>query len=259
MKDIIENIIATFKRNEEKINKAIEENNIDIDFDLGKIAKIIRKFETSTVIPQNQNLIFITNGNPYSTVILCMQALQSSSKIIISTQNRMMHLNKLLVSLFAINFQNKKPKYNPNISTDDLVEHIEKYPKNKIIIVDDKNKWFHLKAIEIPVKYCSMISIDLYFDSEEYNNMVDIIDTYCEKNYINLNIIKDEELTLNDIIEDSYDKNSSNVFIILTKDERKFETVKEEIKDKLIYMNHNPFNRYEVDIVNHIINQKIKL
>ncbi len=95
----------------DKIIDQIEEYKVDImdlaikeklpNFSVEKIKEIIIDYKNKKKQVTKQNQIAITNGNPYTTVILLMEAIASESKITIYNQNNLNKLNQKILDIIA--------------------------------------------------------------------------------------------------------------------------------------------------------------
>ena len=95
----------------DKIIDQIEEYKVDImdlaikeklpNFSVEKIKEIIIDYKNKKKQVTKQNQIAITNGNPYTTAILLMEAISSESKITIYNQNNLNKLNQKILDIIA--------------------------------------------------------------------------------------------------------------------------------------------------------------
>ena len=255
MNKLLEKIIENFNSNEEAFKKAIDADEVNCDFNLKKAVAIIGSYDKFKQSVLNLKLIAITNGNPYSTIVLCLQSILNKSKIIICPNNVNNALNSTIVSIIGECCpKTNKPEFSNRLSVEDLADYSANYPRMNIMIVDDISEFTQLLKLNLPVRYVPIFSLDLFYDSNDFSSSVNTIDIYCDKHYINLNIISDANLEKLLIRENK--ETSSRSVLILTSDTSKFEGVKKELESKIVYMNFNPFDIYEKEIVDQIIATK---
>jgi hypothetical protein len=147
-----------------------------------------------------------------------------------------------------------KPEFSNRLSVEELADYSANYPRMNIMVVDDIPEYTQLLKLNLPVRYVPIFSLDLFYDSNDFSSSVNTIDVYCDKHYINLNITSDANLERL-LIKESKETSSRSV-LILTSDTTKFEGVKKELDTKIVYMNFNPFDIYEKEIVDQIIATK---
>ena len=255
MNKLLIKIIESFNSNEEALKKAIEADETHCDFSLKKAVDIISAYDNFKQSVLSLKLIAITNGNPYSTIVLCLQSILNKSKITICPNNVMNGLNSTIVNIIGECCpKTVKPEFSNRLSVEELADYSANYPRMNIMVVDDITEYTQLLKLNLPVRYVPIFSLDLFYDSNDFSSSVNTIDVYCDKHYINLNITSDANLERL-LIKESKETSSRSV-LILTSDTTKFEGVKKELDTKIVYMNFNPFDIYEKEIVDQIIATK---
>ena len=83
MNKLLEKIIENFNSNAEAFKRAIDTDEVNCDFNLKKAVDIIASYDKFKQSVLSLKLIAITNGNPYSTIVLCLQSILNKSKITI--------------------------------------------------------------------------------------------------------------------------------------------------------------------------------
>ena len=233
----------------DKIIDQIEEYKVDImdlaikeqlpNFSVEKIKEIIIDYKNKKKQATKQNQIAITNGNPYTTAILLMEAISSESKITIYNQNNLNKLNQKILDIIAGEIDIK----------------IEPELVNRLEISD------------LSVENMQILSINLYVDTDQLNSIKNAMIEYCNKNYMKMTLFesnsseekekskeadKSKEITTK-LIETNIENNSSKATIILTKNEERYKKLQEKFKNEKIYINMNPFDTIEQKIAKQII------
>ena len=135
----------------DKIIDQIEEYKVDImdlaikeklpNFSVEKIKEIIIDYKNKKKQATKQNQIAITNGNPYTTAILLMEAISSESKITIYNQNNLNKLNQKILDIIAGEIDIKiEPELVNRLEISDLEERARSTKNTKILVVDDIEK-----------------------------------------------------------------------------------------------------------------------
>ena len=194
----LNDIIQSFKINEDNIKKAIKVDNTDFKFNINKAIDILNRFREFETGFLNKKSLVVTNGNPYITIILCMQAISQNISLCINVQDTMVELNKAIVDIFET-YLNQMGIKVVNYMT---VEEFKNTEADDIVVIDDKSKFNFLKdELRIKVRYVSLLSIDLYTDLDDDSSLTNTINDYCSQRFIGLDIHKNE--TLDDFVEET--------------------------------------------------------
>ena len=252
MKSIIDKIIDQIEEYKVDImDLAIKERLVD--FSVEKMKQIIIEYKIKPKQGKKQNLIAITNGNPYVTVILIMQSIISESKITIYNQGNLNKLNQKIIDIISGEIDIKlEPTLETKLEIDDLEEYVKPNKKTKILVIDDVQKTEILKTMGLSAQNIQILSINLYVDTDELNSIKEAMINYCNKNYIKMKLLKTTEITLQSIKED-LENYPCNIILILTKNEGRYKNLQENLKNKKIYININPFDSIEQEIATQII------
>ena len=262
----------------DKIIDQIEEYKVDImdlaikeklpNLSVEKIKEIIIDYKNKKKQATKQNQIAITNGNPYTTAILLMEAISSESKITIYNQNNLNKLNQKILDIIAGEIDIKiEPELVNRLEISDLEERARSTKNTKILVVDDIEKCELLRVMGLSVENMQILSINLYVDTDQLNSIKNAMIEYCNKNYMKMTLFesnpsgkeekskeadKSKEITTK-LIETNIENNSSKATIILTKNEERYKKLQEKLKNEKIYINMNPFDTIEQEIAKQII------
>lgn len=254
--NFIEKLKEEFKNNWNQILESLKKDECEEIISLEKIIQILEEYKKFDKKNLKLNMIAITNSNPYNFIILSMQAINYKTNIVIYNQGKLDNVHTKIAEIINKITKKEYVKLKTELSNKDLENYQNEYQGFDIMCVDDYEKYLILKNMGLNVKYYPIFSIDLYSDSDEYDSIVNAIEFYSKKRYINLNIVKNE-FTKKTIIKKS-NSETSRVIIILTKKEKEYEELEEILKEKIIYINYNPFDRYEEDVVKQIVSSKLK-
>ena len=238
----LNDIIAAFNSNREKLEKASNIDNSDFKFNFDKSIDILNKFrEFKSTFLEKESLV-VTNGNPYITIILCMQAISQNISLCINIQDTMFELNHAIADVFGLYLNDDGPKVVKYMN----VEEFKNINADDIVVIDDKSKYFFLRdELKIKVRYASLLNIDLYTDFDN-SSITNTINDYCNQKFIGLDIHKNE--SLDDFVEETNKYEGGNIALILTKEHINQMDISDKLPDKKVYFNCNPFAKIEVDV-----------
>ncbi len=263
MNKLADKIFKLLELHKAKIKESVKADNADYEFDFEKLKKEIMAFENYTPKKSLANdYLFLTNGNPYTTVILICYAVFNNVNVTIDTNRELPTLNKLLVDIFndLTYIQKDENDYRSgqyqivqsnHLTIKQLIDLIDKYKINDIYVVDDYKKCQQINSYKLNGVYLPIFSIDLYSNSKKYRVMETAIEEHCQNNYININIYNNEDD--NAIILRSRRADSSNGILLLANKEAEAKLIALKIKNKKVYINYNPFDTFETDMVEYFI------
>ena len=247
MKENKSKILSLLMENKSQINIAVKEDGREFEFDIDKVKKIISSVSNKKANIQKQNRIIFTNGNPYTSIAVLYKAVEANDKVILCTEGKLSNLNKQLVRIFNQLCAKKMLEYKKDIKIRDLYLTTEKKSDILVTVIDNVNKYKELLDFGFNVDYKSMFTIDIYYDSEDYEDMVGIVEEYAISKYMDLNVFYDK--SYEEMVIRSGSELSSLSLLILTKDPEKFDSLKDKFKEKNVYINYNPFDDYEENAI----------
>lgn len=256
MKENKSKIFLLLEENKSQINIAIKEDGRVFDFDDKKLKKIITRIESknnkkSKKIKQDKNgKIVYTNGNPYTTIYVLLKAALEGNKVILCTNGVLENLNKQLVRIFNQLSSKKLFNYKSDIKVKELYLTIEKKNDIDIEVYDNINVFIELLEFGFNAKYISLYTIDIYYDSDEYDDMVEVVEDYANSKYMELNVYKNKNY-VETLLRTGSDLSGLSL-LILTKNPNKYEVLKEKFPNKNIYINYNPFDDFEENVIKKI-------
>lgn len=239
----LNDIIQSFKANQEVLEKACKIDNSDFKFSFNKAIDILNRFREFKSAFLDKKSLVVTNGNPYITIILCMQAISQNINLTIDIQDSMFALNSAIVKVFGLKLGSDAPILKKYLSPREFISS----DADDIVVIDDKAKFEYLKKeLGLSVRYVSLLNVDLYTNSEELSSLTDTIHEYCNQSFIGIDVHKNE--SIDDFLTKSNKYESGNVALILTKDNVNRADIYDKLEDKKVYFNCNPFAKIEVDV-----------
>ena len=153
MSKIINDAIAMLNENKSVLWKAYEADKNDFEYEYIKLIKIVESYigKEQEIKKNNAGIICYTDGNPYITTHLCMQAIISKSIILICNQNNMNYLNKTIVKIFK-EISDYAPRIETRITADKLYLFTEN-GRDKIIVYNDSYRYKKIKSFGLPVTF----------------------------------------------------------------------------------------------------------
>ena len=130
----------------------------------------------------------------------------------------------------------------------DLNQFIQDKELNYVYVFDHKEKYAELDKMGIKTIMQPLFTMDLYTESDDYKFLENLLENYCEMNLINMNVHEGKSAQF--IYKNALAKGASNAILILTDKFGEAEKVKNNLKDKKVYINYNPFDNFEIDMVN---------
>ena len=248
------NLFLNLKENLENKKEYIE-NLVKIDnkycafdFDINILKNIIDELKNEKISGNiKQTILIHYNGNPYLTLNLSIFAILTKTTLFLEFDEYMLGINTFITQ--NINEILKK------FETEDLIHVIKRKDKlnlnpNKIICIDDINKYNeYLYKKKENVYFWAFDYIDFYCDSENFEELTELIYKYGENNLIAIDSYS--EFKVNEAIEMIKSGYGKKV-VLLTDNEETKERFSKEMQTKEIYINKNPFKNKE-----YILNKKI--
>lgn len=184
---------------------------------------------------KEQKILVIYNGNPCITLNLSILAILTKSTIILDCNESMLGVNSLIIEIV-----NKSVK---NFQTDELIYLRDKKTKiediDKIICIDDINKYnLYLRAKNKKVRFYSLNYLDFYSDSDEFEEIKELIYKFAKENQTPIEVYSELQIEeAAQMIKNGLGKSVA----ILTNNEDTKRIFEENIKNKKLYINKNPF------------------
>ena len=242
----LSNLKSEIKDNKNSIKKV---NEIDFKYtekivNIDKLLKIIEEFEQMKISEKDnfENVFISYSGDPYITLNLCLLAVVKKCKLILDINDKMLGVNKLLVSL--VNNSLKEYKIPNIIQMVNLISENDIKNKQdyfyKIIFVDNINTYNLFKKSNIKnVEYFPLYSIDMYCDNDEYEELQKKIFEYAYMNGTDIEVYSDYEI--DEVIDIINEFGTGNIALLLTKSKDNADKFKSRIVGKTIFVNENPF------------------
>ena len=256
-KKILNDIMLEIKDNKEEFKRIndIDKNIYDTNIDIEKLVNIIKNSQEEELIlnKDSKNILISYYGSPYITLELCIEAVKTNNKLILAIEDYMLGINKLIVNIVQnilndYRIENKIFIFNL-LDKNVIAQNTE---IDKVICIGNKNTFELYKKMQINnLIYYPFNNIDLYCDTDELEELQEMIYQYAEKNFIDLEIY-DEFENINRAVE--YLNKYGNKFctVLLTKSKEKEEIFRNNIISKYIFVNENPFGKYEFNIDKYI-------
>lgn len=239
----LNDIIASFKSNKQILEEASKLDNSDFKFNFNKAIDILNRFREFKAAFLDKKSLVVTNGNPYITIILCMQAISQNISLTINIQDTMFALNSAIVKVFDLHLNEEGPQITKYMSPREFINA----SADDIVVIDDRTKFYFLRdELNLKVRYVSLLNVDLYTDSSELLSLTDTIYDYCNQTYIGVDVHTNE--SLDEFVNEANRYESGNVALILTKEKVNQMDINDKLSDKKVYYNCNPFAKIEVDV-----------
>lgn len=245
-KSIIANSNLIMKANKEDVKLNKKQIKID-DF-----INIIESYkEDECILNDDERKIIIYKGNPYLTLNLCLQALTQRTKVLLMQEGLLTKVNEVLIKIFEKVLED----YKITNLIDKIQYSLEEYNEIKnlfdeTIVIGNTTIYNLLEKQTDVIKYFPYYNIGLYCDSDDLLKLQEAIYIYANENEYEIEIYYEDDI--NKVIEMiNYDQ-MKNVAILLTQNNTNKEKFENEIKNKKIVINENPFKNEESIIYNYL-------
>lgn len=206
---------------------------------------IIKKFQNEKINTNKQQKIIIHyNGNPYLTLNLSILSILTNTTIFLEFDECMLGINRFIletVNNVLQDFQTDSLIF-INKRNEEIIENVD-----KIICIDDINKYntYLCKKIQ-NVEFYTYNYMDFYTDSDEFEELTELIYNYAENNFISIESYS--EFNLDEALK-IMQKGLGREIILLTNNEDTKKKFKDKFNNKKIYINENPFEK-RLEIIN---------
>lgn len=252
---IINELINTINDNKEIIEKIAEKDNqlYKFDFNIDQLREILNSYKQRRIKDVPHSKILISHyGNPYISVMLCLEAIINHSEMTIAIEDFCYGLNKSMIKI--INDILKEYRISMQIILENNLTNadIKKKGIDKIVCLGNSNSYMNIRDLkEKQVKYIPLFNILLYYDSDDYIELVDDIQEYAMQNFYEIQIF-DEEEEFEDIIYMMNHDVNKYCSVLLSKDEEKQRIFRESVNAQIICINENPFKRFKMNLPSEI-------
>jgi len=211
-------------KNEIEAIQKIDAKYFDISVDLKDIVDIIEHYKNKKFENVDRDLFVFCNGNPNIVVNLAMVVICANVSMKIDVDNVMLGVNRYL-----LNIVNKVLKDN-NMGIS--IQIVDNYRCDNAIFVDRVNDYKILKSRFKNLKYIPYQALDVFCDSDKYEDLFDMIYEYALSVHIDIGVYDDEE-GLESVFEFG---NAENVLLLTEIKNTNIDT-----RNKKVYINENPF------------------
>ena len=243
------NEILSDLENELKLNSQliIDANKEDVKINkkqikIKKLIDILNSYRnTECVLADDERKIIVYKGDPYLTLHICLQALTTRNKVLLLHDEFMLGVNEILLEIINKTFQ----KYNivnliAEINNRYNSKSIEQFSEifDDVIVIGDSTMYQILELNE-KAKFFSYNNIGIYCDSKNLEKLQEAIYLYSTENNFEIEVIYEENIE--DVINEFNNDGFKNIAILLTNNTKNEKYFKENIINKQVYINENPF------------------
>ena len=252
---ILKDIIELIKDNKEIFNKLIiaDKKISGFELDISKLIEYIESYKNFEIKNQVKRKILINHyGNPYITAKLCIEAICNNNDLIIGINDICYGLNKAIVKIVNDTLEEYRINIKIEVINSIILEEFNNL--DKVICLGDSNSYMEFrKNSNNIVEYVPLFDINLYYDSENFEEVVETIRRIAIQNFYEIEIFDDTE-EFEDVIYIINKGLEKNCSVILSNDKAKQIQFKKEINSQIICINENPFNKFKLAIPQQIWN-----
>ncbi|MCI9365525.1 MAG: hypothetical protein HFJ54_02685 [Clostridia bacterium] len=241
---MLSSIQKEIKNSSEKIEilREIDFKYCKLNVEVSKFIRIIEEYKEIDIKKENKQFTIYCNGNPYIVLNLAIIAIKSNSSIKINIDDTMLGVNKLILEII-----NRIIKQNQMQIEIEIIKKINN--EENIICIDRVNEFNILKREKRNIRFIPYESIDIYSDSEEFEELFEKVYEYAISMNISIDIFDEEG------IEGLFKYGKGKRKVIFTKNKEYLD----KYKEKNIFINENPFKEeklvFDVQLINEIIGE----
>ena len=248
LKNIINDVIDDLQSNTKQINRVIQidEEVCGFKTNLKKMIDTLNAYKTEKIIGNfDSKLMFHHYGNPYITAMVCMRSLIKQDEVIISTENICVGMNELLISMINEALKEERVPFQIHYVRDITMEKIHQICPQKLICLGNQNAYSKLRHLnETEVVLEPFWDLVLYYDSEDYDDLVQTIVEYSNYNFFEIEVL-DNTMDFEEVKKILDIEDPRYACVILSRDEKKQEILSKICKSKFVFVNDNPFGGFE--------------
>ena len=250
-KNIIKSIIELLKDNKftfEKLKKE-DKKSYSYEFDLDKLIEIFSGYlEKEIEQKENKKIIINYYGNPYLTGMLCAESIMNQTESTFVINNIHYGLNSAIIKIVndALKENNIELKF--KVIMNFMIQEVERMNVNKVVCLGDTNSYMIYKNLKnTKVECVPLFGTTLYYDSSQYDKLVEDMKKYAFKNGYELEVF-DENEQLDDVIYMINKTENNYCSLLLSKDKEKQEKFTQQVNAKMVCVNENPFAKFKLEV-----------
>lgn len=254
----ISSILSELKEEIEFNSKLlIESNKEDVkiykkQIKIDEILKIIDGYkDAESTGGEKGSRVIVYRGDPYLTLHICIQALVEGQKVLLVYDEFMKGVNEILLQIINNVLNRHKVPNLINVSTEYSIKAIKEIEDifDEIVIIGDTTMYQALET-EKKIKFYPYNNIILYCEDEELEKLQEAIYIYANENQYEIEILYEDNI--DDAIDAINAEDFANIAVLLTQNDESREQFEDEIENKEIYINKNPFKKEVGKIYNYI-------
>lgn len=262
------NIINKIKK-EIYLNKKNIEEAYKIDFkhdnkkiEFSKILEIIDYFlifsknNISKIEKDNfEEYVFIYYGDIYLSLYLTLLSIVTNKKIRLYMDEYLIGINKVILEIIINVLKDSKLQI-INYSFGHNLSQIREISNEnrKTLVIGNSTIYQELYGLK-NLRFIPYFNAIIYFDentAQEKQELIDMIFYYAEENRFEFETL-DLDMEMKELIEYSNEDIYSNIVLVLTNDENMKNLLKAKLNKKKLFLNSNPFKKYEENILECLI------
>lgn len=251
MKKIINNMIELIQENQRTLNQLKKQDDevYKVEFETSQWIRLLRQYEDKKMELNEERHILVSHyGNPYVTALLCMEALLHNVQLTIAIEDIAYGLNKMIVKMANLALEERGSQRRIDFCYQMTNAEIEKMDVEKVVCLGNSNTYeiFHdLQGKE--VKYVPLFNVVVYYDDCRYEELVQNMVEYTERNFYEIEVFNETD-DFEDVLYEITEGQEQYCAVILSKDAKKQEQFREQVKAPIVCVNENPFKRFNFEI-----------
>lgn len=251
MKKIVSSIIELMEENPRTLKqlKMQDDEVCKVDFESSKCIELLKRYENQKLETEEKKHILVSHyGNPYVTVLLCMEALLHNVQLTIAIEDIAYGLNKMIVKMANLALEERGSQRRIDFCYQMTNAEIEKMEVEKVVCLGNSNTYEIFRDLQNKeVKYVPLFNVVVYYDDDRYEELVQNMVEYTEHNFYEIEVFNETD-DIEEVLYEITESQEQYCAVILSKDAEKQEKFKEQVKARIVCVNENPFKKFKLEI-----------
>lgn len=221
---------------------------------ISTMLNILEAYKNKKTIEISEKEIILATyyGNPYITINLLMHSLYMKKAVIISIEDEMLGINKLLVNLFNSVLKNYKitemVKLCNMLPEEEIIEN--QLNIRDIICIGNYETYKKLRRNNIEnLRYMPFRNMVVFSEKDKYSELQYKLYQYATTNGIEIEVYDDIEVS--EFIECMEMDNTIENVVVFTENDKTINDLRDNLKSVKLFINENPFKdeKFILDLI----------
>lgn len=260
MKKIVSSMVELIQENQRTLNELKKQDDevCRVHFESSRGIELVRRYEEKQRQESQEKHILVSHyGNPYVTLLLCIEAVLHRVKLTISIEDIAYGLNKAIVKMVNLALEERGMDRQIQFCNQLTNAEIEKMDIERVVCLGNSNTYERFRKMETKeVEYVPLFNVVVYYDDGKYEELVRNMVEYAKKNFYEIEVF-DETDDFEEVLYEITETQQQYGAVILSMDANKQEKFKSQVKAKIVCVNENLFKKFELEIPREIFTKKV--